>query len=207
MKPAQFALVTAISIGPIHHEANRFALRPGQTIRGAQIGNRMLKSDSGRMYRPHKAMPGYHSVVYPTENRRTKPFPLHPSTARTPKTNPQHGPNRKSATEPGISPWNGHGMRYQRKATNSPATPKPRNSNNPRTRRQTTTTDNPPDIPRPADQNGNQSPNSESVHETPPDEGLRLVRHHRPYTPNRGIPMISAGYHRRTQPGCGKHWT
>ena len=85
LKPAQFALVTAISIGPIHHEANRFALRPGQTIRGAQIGNRMLKSDSGRMHRPHKAMPGYHSVAYPTENRRTSHSPYTPRPQGPPK--------------------------------------------------------------------------------------------------------------------------
>ena len=143
----------------------------------------------------------------PDRKSQNKPFPLHPSTARTPKTNPQHGPNRKSATKPRISPRNGHETRYQRKATNSPATPKPRNSNNPRTRRQTTTTDNPPGIPHPADQTGNRALNSESVHGTPPDKDLRLDRHHRPNIQNHGIPMIPTGHHRRTQPRCGSRRT
>ena len=66
------------------------------------------------------------TINHEPQNQANHPTP--PDRA-DPKTNPPLGPNRKSDTEPGTSPPNGHGMRYQRKATNSPATSKPRNSN------------------------------------------------------------------------------
>ena len=64
-----------------------------------------------------------------TRNPGTKPFPYTPRPHGPPKTNPQHGPNRKSATEPGISPWNTTGRGPPARQTPSTEHTKPRNSN------------------------------------------------------------------------------
>ncbi len=74
LKPARFASGDCNIHWPDPSRCRPLRIAPGQTIRSAQIRNWMLKSDSGRMHRPHKAMPGYHSVACPTENRRAKPF-------------------------------------------------------------------------------------------------------------------------------------
>ena len=74
LKPARFASGDRNIHWTDPSRCRPLRIAPGQTIRRAQIRDWMLKSDSGRMHRPHKAMPGYHSVAYPTENRRTKPF-------------------------------------------------------------------------------------------------------------------------------------
>ena len=64
-----------------------------------------------------------------TRNPGTKPFPYTPRPHGPPKTNPQHGPNRKSATEPGISPWNTTGQGPPTRQASSTTRTKPRNSN------------------------------------------------------------------------------
>lgn len=74
LKPARFASGDRNIHWADSSRCRPLRIAPGQTIRRAQIRDWMFKSDSGRMHRPHKTMPGYHSVAYPTENRRTKPF-------------------------------------------------------------------------------------------------------------------------------------
>lgn len=74
LKPARFASGDRNIHWADPSRCRPLRIAPGQTIRRAQIRDWMFKSDSGRMHRPHKTMPGYHSVAYPTENRRTKPF-------------------------------------------------------------------------------------------------------------------------------------
>lgn len=91
-----------------------------------------------------------------------------------------------------------HRTPTSRQHHHQPETPEPSHSLTPLDR-----TD-PQKPTRSTDQTGNRPPSPELVHGTPPDEGLRLVRRHRPNTQNREIPMISVGYHRLAQPGYGR---
>ena len=85
LKPARFASGDRNIHWADPSRCRPLRIAPGQTIRRAQIRDWMLKSDSGRMHRPHKAMPGYHSVAYPTENRRTSHSPYTPRPQGPPK--------------------------------------------------------------------------------------------------------------------------
>lgn len=159
LKPARFASGDRNIHWADPSRCRPLRIAPGQTIRRVQIRNWMLKSDSGRMHRPHKAMPGYHSVACPTENRRTKPFWNRPRPTRG--TGPawigdQIG-NQTLASE-SIHETTSNDDFSTRQHTHKTAEP----SQSP----YTTRPHGPPKSTRRTNQTGNRTPNPESVHRT-----------------------------------------
>lgn len=129
LKPARFASGDRNIHWTDPSRCRPLRIAPGQTIRRAQIRNWMLKSDSGRMHRPHKAMPGYHSVAYPDRKSQNQAILEHVSSDSAYGVSPFHGPNRKSNAEPGTSPRNTTGQGPPTRRASSTTRTKPRNSN------------------------------------------------------------------------------